>query len=223
MKMAVISKFLIALLVVFLIDPRPASSEDMKNFSSEVLGAMKDSNPNSPLWIAGHKMVGWRFLDKNNQSLGKIADIAVKMPEGDFEKIYVAQDSISFVKMLQFDVQAHNIAIEDQVMFADLDRQQIFNNVDTFLENGASETETLRLSRLMNALVTLPDGTKVGRIKDTLSPAKTLKLQNLLVFLTGDRAVIAIPFSEILVAEKDGNLSIIVTVEQYKIMQQFAK
>ncbi len=222
MKMHRSDKFLALVAALTLLPLGVATAEDMKNFSSAILKAEKSGGILFNDRMHGAKILGWRFLDKSNQSVGRIADIAVAAPSGDFEAVSVDPGNLGFIKMLRFDVKADNIGVEDQVMFTDLDKGQIFSHPEMFFPAGDPEG-TVRLTALLDAPVLMEGTDAIGKVTDTLSPLKTMKLDALVVYLMGDRKSVPIPFSQVRVGDRGGKLKIVVTPDQYKIMQKFAR
>ncbi|HRK97563.1 MAG TPA: PRC-barrel domain-containing protein [Alphaproteobacteria bacterium] len=220
-------------LCLLLLFGRSASAEDgavdsdakmnMKNFTSAVLFAQTNGANRNPKWRRGEKILGWRFLDKNHQSLGKIQDIILNGENGEFEWVKVRPDRLNFVEELGFDRVAHNIRMEGQVMFCDLDKKQIESNSEIFENLPLNQENQISLEKLLGSSAVLKDGTIIGKIIDSLSSDKATEVEFLVVMLDGERETVSIPFESVRILVKEGELNVEISPEQLKIMQQFAK
>ncbi|MDD3021656.1 MAG: hypothetical protein PHX61_11885 [Alphaproteobacteria bacterium] len=196
---------------------------DMKNFASQILGMQKTDPIQNPEWLRGTKILGWRFLDKNHQALGKVGDVFLNKDNGEFIWVKVDTDRLNFITFMAFDRLTHNIRIEDQVMFCDLDKKQIFKNAEIFKNSPVSQPDIISLADLLRAPVYLPSGLLIGNVTETLGPNKTTKVDYLVVMVHEDRKTVPIPLSQIILRIQDGMPILEITEDQYKIMREFTK
>ncbi len=205
------------------LDQKQDNALDMKNFASRILSMQKTDPIQNPEWFRGTKVLGWRFLDKNHQSLGKVGDVFLNKENGEFVWVKVDTEHLNFITFLIFDRLTHNIKIEDQVMFCDLDKKLIFKNPDIFEKIPESKPEIISLADLLRAPVYLPSGSWVGNVTETLGPDKTTKIEYLVVMVNEDRKTVPIPLSQIILKMQDGLPILEISEEQYKIMREFTK
>ncbi|MDY0029655.1 MAG: PRC-barrel domain-containing protein [Pseudobdellovibrionaceae bacterium] len=196
---------------------------DIAHFESDILTAQKKGLQYLPQTMQTKNILGWRFLDRNSQSVGKIVDVLLDIRTGDFRKIKVAPDRLNFVGPLYFDMKAQNIEIEDSVIRCDMDKRQI---QDSQLDLGKAPedmTEMVSLKSLSGSLVYDRDGVLAATVRGAFGMEKDHKITYLDTVLAQTRQGIAIPLNQIKIVQQNGLLGIHLTDEQLAVMKRLAK
>jgi len=197
--------------------------QDIAQFESDILAAQKHELQHLPQSKQAKNILGWRFLDRNSQSVGKVADVLLDVQTGDFKKIKVDPERLNFVGPLYFDMKAQNLEVEDSVIRCDMDKRQIQDSQTTL---GVVPQDTGRLVSLANlsgAIIYDRNKLQVGTVRGAFGIEKDHKITYLDAILAQTRQTVAIPLNQLEIVQQYGIVEIRVTDEQLAVMKRLAR
>ena len=197
--------------------------QDIAQFESDILAAQKHELQHLPQSMQAKNILGWRFLDRNSQSVGKVADVLLDVQTGDFKKIKVDPERLNFVGPLYFDMKAQNLEVEDSVIRCDMDKRQIQDSQTTL---GVVPQDTGRLVSLANlsgAIIYDRNKLQVGTVRGAFGIEKDHKITYLDAILAQTRQTVAIPLNQLEIVQQYGIVEIRVTDEQLAVMKRLAR
>ncbi len=197
--------------------------QDIAQFESDILAAQKHKLQHLPQSMLAKNILGWRFLDRNSQSVGKVADVLLDVQTGNFSKIKVDPERLNFVGPLYFDMRAQNLEVEDSVIRCDMDKRQIQDSQATLTIVPQDAMRLVSLADLSGALIYDRNRLQVGTVRGAFGIEKDHKITYLDAILAQTRQTVAIPLSQLEIVKQYGIVEIWITDEQLAVMKRLAK
>lgn len=200
-----------------------SDQQDIAQFESDILAAQKHELQHLPQSMQSKNILGWRFLDRNSQSVGKVADVFLDVQTGDFKKIKVDPERLNFVGPLYFDMTAQNLEVEDSVIRCDMDKRQIQDSQATLGISPLEAEHVVSLASLSGATIYGRNKLQVGTVRGAFGIEKDHKITYLDTVLAQTRQTVAIPLNQLETVQQYGIVEIRITDEQLAVMKRLAR
>lgn len=215
--------------LLFLFSTLPVRAEGMadQTYTASLLELNRIKPGQNPELILGKIQLNARIVDKNQRTIGKVADIIVA-PDGKFQTILTRIDVSGFREEVAFDVASYVTEPTPDTFTVSLDKDQLKQNMTKLMAataSAAGSSGPLTVGTLQNGTIYKNDGSVIANVKDVLIDNRNMRIASLLVTLTSGNnrgAEIAIPY-EAAAAKLNGNkVDLTVTDAQADVIASMA-